>query len=59
MNPLWLAVAGLSAAVALPFAFLELAHRRQRRSEKARSFRRKEKIRLVRGEAPAKAEAEA
>jgi hypothetical protein len=59
MNPLWLAVAGLSAAAALPFLVFELAHRRRLRSEKARSFRRKERIRLVSGKPGGDAEVEA
>jgi hypothetical protein len=48
MDPLWLVVGAMGAVIALPVAAYEMLQRRRRRQEKARSFRRKEKIRLVR-----------
>jgi hypothetical protein len=56
MDPLWLVVAGAGVVIALPLTAYEMFQRRRRRQEKARSFRRKEKIRLVRAEAAAASE---
>ena len=50
MNPTWLAVLALGAAVALPFAAYEFTTRRRHRRERARAFRRKERIELAQAE---------
>lgn len=46
MNPLWLVIAAIAGATALPITATGLLHRRHARRERALSRRRKAKIQL-------------